>query len=348
MVEGPADQGHPVQLPLRGGDQGRVAVAEVQRGVRREHVQVAAAIGVGDPGALGLGDHYGQRVIVVCAVRLGQGTQVCPVPTVMVCPPFMAAVPGCSTWGRPRLCGTPTCPPAPARSRVPRAGPPAPVAWAGRTTWCPSLTAFSPSTAASSSFASTSSVKHAASAARPGVVERGRVVGGGVGVEHAQRRVQVVEPGVHQAEADHRQPEQLLEVVPDIRVAAEPVPGQDHPAREHDVPLALVDESRLVHRREAAVAEPVQIGRSFCGPFRVPEPGAEDGAADHRGTVGREDHVRQAGPGVDVLHRVAEPAVGVAQQLPLEHGPGGVHGFPAAIQGLMEYCTVKWSGGHIR
>ena len=76
MVEGPADQGHPVQLPLRGSDQGRVAVAEVQRGVRREHVQVPAAAGIGDPGPLGLGDHDGQRVIVVRAVRLGQGAQV--------------------------------------------------------------------------------------------------------------------------------------------------------------------------------------------------------------------------------------------------------------------------------
>ena len=166
------------------------------------------------------------------------------------------------------------------------------------------------------------------------VVEGGRVVGGGARVEHAQRRVQVVEPGVHQAEADHRQPEQLLEFVPDLRVAAESVPGQDHPARMHDVPLTLVDQPRLVHRRETAAAEPVQVGGSFRGPLRVAELGPQDGAADDGGTVGREDHVRQAGAGVDELDRVAERAVGIAQQLPLEHGPGGVHRFPAGHPGV--------------
>src|ERR1019366_1297399 len=41
------------------------------------------------------------------------------------------------------------------------------IAWAGRATRYPSLTAVSPSAAASSSVASTSSVKHAARAARP-------------------------------------------------------------------------------------------------------------------------------------------------------------------------------------
>ena len=73
VLEGPADQRDPVQLPLRGRDQRGVAVAEVERRVGRQHVQVAAALGVGDPGALGLGDHDGQRVVVVRAVRLRPG-----------------------------------------------------------------------------------------------------------------------------------------------------------------------------------------------------------------------------------------------------------------------------------
>ena len=167
-----------------------------------------------------------------------------------------------------------------------------------------------------------------------GVVERGRVVGGGVGVEHAQGRIQVVEPGVHQAEADHRQPEQLLEVVPHVGVGAEAVPGQDHPARVHDVPLTLVDALGLVHHREAAATEPVQVGGPFRGALRMPEAGAQHGAPDHRGAVGREDHVRQAGPGIDELDRVAERAVGVPQQLPLEHGPRGIDGLPASHPGV--------------
>src|SRR6185437_15197869 len=59
------------------------------------------------------------------------------------------------------------------------------------------------------------------------------------------------------------------------------------------------------------------------------EPGAEHGAADHRGPVGGEDHVGQAGLGVDELYRVAEAGVGVVQGLPLPGGQGLVDWFPA-------------------
>ena len=48
-----AGQREPVELGVRGGDQRRVPVAEVQRRVAGQAVQVAAAVDVGDPGALG-------------------------------------------------------------------------------------------------------------------------------------------------------------------------------------------------------------------------------------------------------------------------------------------------------
>ena len=69
--EGPAGQRELVELGVRGGEQRRVAVAEVERRVAGEQVEVAAAVDVGHPGALGVGDHHRQRVVVVRGARLG-------------------------------------------------------------------------------------------------------------------------------------------------------------------------------------------------------------------------------------------------------------------------------------
>ena len=57
-------------------DQVRVSMSEVQRRVGGEHVEVAAALDVGDPGALGVGDHDGQGMVVVRAVAVDEPDQV--------------------------------------------------------------------------------------------------------------------------------------------------------------------------------------------------------------------------------------------------------------------------------
>ena len=66
-----AGQREPVELGVRGREQARVAVAEVQRRVAGQQVEVAAAVDVGHPGALGVGDHDRQRVVVVRGALLG-------------------------------------------------------------------------------------------------------------------------------------------------------------------------------------------------------------------------------------------------------------------------------------
>jgi hypothetical protein len=71
--EGAAGQRDPVELGVRGGDQAGMPVAEVQRRVSGQEVQVAAAVDVGDPGALGVGDHHRQRVVVVRGPAFGLG-----------------------------------------------------------------------------------------------------------------------------------------------------------------------------------------------------------------------------------------------------------------------------------
>ena len=50
-------------------------MAEVQGRVGREHVEVALALDVGHPGAFRLGDHDGQRVIVVRRIAFGERQQ---------------------------------------------------------------------------------------------------------------------------------------------------------------------------------------------------------------------------------------------------------------------------------
>ena len=69
-VEGAADQRDGVELRVRGRGDPRVAVAEVHRRVGGQAVQVAAALDVGDPGALGAGRDHGQRRVVVRGVAV--------------------------------------------------------------------------------------------------------------------------------------------------------------------------------------------------------------------------------------------------------------------------------------
>ena len=64
-VERAADQRDGVELGVRGGGDLRVAVAEVHRRVGGQAVQVAAALDVGDPDALGGRGDDGQRRVVV-------------------------------------------------------------------------------------------------------------------------------------------------------------------------------------------------------------------------------------------------------------------------------------------
>ena len=59
VAERPAGQRDPVELPVGGGDEVGVPVAEVERRVAREAVEVAAALDVGDPGAFGVRDTTG-------------------------------------------------------------------------------------------------------------------------------------------------------------------------------------------------------------------------------------------------------------------------------------------------
>ncbi len=71
VMERAARERHAIELRLGGRDKPRVAVAEVQRGVRGERVEVAAAAVVAHPAALGARDRDGERVVVVRGVALG-------------------------------------------------------------------------------------------------------------------------------------------------------------------------------------------------------------------------------------------------------------------------------------
>ena len=74
--ERPAGQCDGVQLRVRGGGDLRIAVTEADRGIGRQAVQVAAALHVGDPGALGAGCHHRQRRVVVRDVAIVDGDRV--------------------------------------------------------------------------------------------------------------------------------------------------------------------------------------------------------------------------------------------------------------------------------
>ena len=71
-VERPTDQGHPVELPAGGGHDLRVAVSEVDRGVGGQAIEITPALHVGHPRTLAVGDHDGQREVVVGGVVLGE------------------------------------------------------------------------------------------------------------------------------------------------------------------------------------------------------------------------------------------------------------------------------------
>jgi hypothetical protein len=93
---------------------------------------------------------------------------------------------------------------------------------------------------------------------------------------------------------------------------------------ETDIAKLLVHAARRHGGAEAAVVKPGQVRRTLGRSLRVPEARAEHRAPDHGSPVGREDHVRQAGPGVDGMHGVAEPDEGLPQLPPLVHGEIGI------------------------
>jgi hypothetical protein len=153
--------------------------------------------------------------------------------------------------------------------------------------------------------------------------ERLRQVGDRVPVEHAQRRVEVVEPRVDELERDHRPAEDLLRAGMRGVCRAEPRAGQQHVAGEEQVALALVDELGLVHL-EAGALEPRPVGGPFVGALRVAELHGQHPAVDHGGAVGGEDHVGQAGERLDLVDPVAQVEEDLAQRRPLADGERGV------------------------
>jgi hypothetical protein len=76
VVEGPRGEGQPIELVVRGLEERRVAMTEVQCRVAGQEVEVAMAVDVGDPGALGLGDHDGKGVVVVGSPLFVEGDEV--------------------------------------------------------------------------------------------------------------------------------------------------------------------------------------------------------------------------------------------------------------------------------
>ena len=70
VAEGAAGEGQAIELLVCRRDQPRVAVAEVERRVGRQGVEVAAPLDVLDPRALAPGDDHGEGVVVVDAVLL--------------------------------------------------------------------------------------------------------------------------------------------------------------------------------------------------------------------------------------------------------------------------------------
>ena len=111
------------------------------------------------------------------------------------------------------------------------------------------------------------------------------------------------------------------------RVGAEAGAGQHQVTDDEQVALALVDELGL-DDPQAGAAEPGGVRRGLGGALRVAEPGAEHGAAEHRGPVRREHHVGQAGHRGEQVDGVAELEVGAAQPVPLGHGERPVDAGP--------------------
>ena len=93
----------------------------------------------------------------------------------------------------------------------------------------------------------------------------------------------------------------------------------------------------------------MRVGDGLGRALRVAEPGAEHGAVDDGGAVGRVDHVGQARHRGEQVDAVAEVEVGAAQRVPLARGRGRRStAVPGSIHGLIAYSTAKCAGGHIR
>ena len=100
VVERAAGERDPVELRGARRRPGPGAGARSSAPSSRRAVEVAAAVDVGDPGALGVRDHHRQRVVVVRGVRLDQAgvERRCG----LVGGAVMRAAPACSTSGRRR------------------------------------------------------------------------------------------------------------------------------------------------------------------------------------------------------------------------------------------------------
>jgi hypothetical protein len=70
--KGATGQSEPIKLRARGFDQGGMPVAEVERGIGGQAVEVAAAVDVGHPGSVAMGSDHWQRIVVVRRKCLGQ------------------------------------------------------------------------------------------------------------------------------------------------------------------------------------------------------------------------------------------------------------------------------------
>jgi hypothetical protein len=139
-------------------------------------------------------------------------------------------------------------------------------------------------------------------------------------VQRGERRVQVVERRVDQAQRHHRAAQHLLRLGVRGRLGAEAVPGQDHPAvrgrQVGEVALTLVDVSRLdVVPRAAGVERAVVPG--LGGALRVAEAGAVHRAVHRERAVRRVHHVGQPGLRLQHVHGVAEVGQRVPELLPL-------------------------------
>ena len=75
VVERARGERDQLELRVRGLDQPWVAMSEVERGVRREHVEVSLPLDVGHPGSLPARDDDRKRVVVVGRVALGKREQ---------------------------------------------------------------------------------------------------------------------------------------------------------------------------------------------------------------------------------------------------------------------------------
>src|SRR5690606_12857735 len=161
VVESAAGQRQPVELGLDRRDDLRVPMPEVEGGVRGQTVEIAAAFDVGDPGALRVCRHDGQRVVIVRGMLLDEGDRLVATAGLSF-HEHSSAVIGDGVNGACGRCSSSvvhlTPPPAFSSSDTSTGTGSKPAtataaarcsACSARTTWRPSLTALSPSTSAS-------------------------------------------------------------------------------------------------------------------------------------------------------------------------------------------------------